>query len=54
MYFYAIYRSSMAFDIRESRGRDGTLFLRHGKSAGVLIGSETEDAWFEYRLEIDP
>ena len=28
--------------------------FRHGKPAGVLIGSESEDDWFEYRLEHDP
>ena len=26
----------------------------HGKPAGVLIGFESEDDWFEYRLEHDP
>ena len=25
-----------------------------GKPAGVLIGFETEEDWFEYRLENDP
>jgi hypothetical protein len=27
---------------------------RDGKPAGVLIGFESEDDWFEYRLEHDP
>jgi PHD/YefM family antitoxin component YafN of YafNO toxin-antitoxin module len=27
---------------------------RHGKPAGVLIGFESEEDWFEYRLENDP
>ena len=27
---------------------------RHGKPAGILIGFETEDDWFEYRLEHHP
>jgi hypothetical protein len=26
---------------------------RHGKPAGVLIGFESEDDWFDYRLEHD-
>lgn len=26
----------------------------HGKPAGVLIGFESEDDWFDYRLENDP
>jgi prevent-host-death family protein len=30
------------------------VITRHGKPAGVLIGSETEDDWFDYRLENDP
>ena len=30
------------------------LITRHGKPAGVLIGFESEEAWFEYRLEHHP
>jgi len=30
------------------------LITRHGKPAGVLIGFEDEDAWFDYRLEHHP
>lgn len=30
------------------------IITRHGRPAGVLIGFESEDAWFEYRLEHDP
>ena len=30
------------------------IITRHGKPAGVLIGFETEDDWFDYRLEHDP
>ncbi len=30
------------------------LITRHGRPAGVLIGFESEEAWFEYRLENDP
>jgi prevent-host-death family protein len=32
----------------------GIVITRHGKPAGVLIGFESEDDWFEYRLENDP
>jgi hypothetical protein len=28
--------------------------LRHGKPARVLIGFQSEDDWFDYRLEHDP
>jgi prevent-host-death family protein len=30
------------------------VITRHGRPAGVLIGFESEDAWFEYRLEHHP
>ncbi|MBV8210147.1 MAG: hypothetical protein JO133_08815 [Burkholderiaceae bacterium] len=30
------------------------MITRHGKPAGVLIGFESEDDWFECRLQHDP
>jgi prevent-host-death family protein len=39
--------------LREAAKGD-TVITRHGKPAGVLIGFESEDDWFEYRLENDP
>jgi len=30
------------------------VITRHGKPAGVLIGFDSEEEWFEYRLEHDP
>lgn len=30
------------------------VITRHGKPAGILIGFESEDDWFDYRLEHDP
>ena len=39
--------------LREAEKRE-IVITRHGKPAGVLIGFETEDDWFEYRLETDP
>lgn len=33
---------------------EAIVITRHGKPAGILIGFETEDEWFEYRLEHDP
>jgi hypothetical protein len=30
------------------------VITRHGKPAGVLIGFESEDDWFDYKLEHDP
>lgn len=30
------------------------VITRHGRPAGVLIGFETEEDWFDYRLEHHP
>jgi prevent-host-death family protein len=30
------------------------VITRHGKPAGVLIGFESEEDWFDFRLENDP
>jgi prevent-host-death family protein len=38
--------------LREAAKQD-IVITRHGKPAGVLIGFETEDDWFDYRLEND-
>lgn len=34
--------------------REEIVITRHGKPAGVLIGFESEDDWFDYKLEHDP
>ena len=34
--------------------KEEVIITRHGKPAGVLVGFETEDDWFDYRLENDP
>jgi prevent-host-death family protein len=39
--------------LREAE-RQEIVITRHGKPAGVLIGFESEDEWFDYRLENDP
>ena len=39
--------------LRQAAKQD-IVITRHGKPAGVLIGFESEDDWFEYRLENDP
>ena len=39
--------------LREAETQE-IVITRHGKPAGVLIGFESEDDWFEYRLEQDP
>ena len=33
---------------------EAILITRHGKPVGVLIGFESEDDWFDYRLEHHP
>jgi prevent-host-death family protein len=38
--------------LREAAMQD-IVITRHGKPAGVLIGFESEDDWFDYRLEND-
>jgi len=35
-------------------GKEKIVITKHGKPAGVLIGFEDEDDWFEFRLENDP
>jgi prevent-host-death family protein len=39
--------------LREAETQE-IVITRHGKPAGVLIGSESEEDWFDYRLEHDP
>jgi prevent-host-death family protein len=34
--------------------QEDIIITRHGKPAGILIGFESEDDWFEYCLEHDP
>ena len=34
--------------------KEEVVITRHGKPAGVLIGFESEEDWFDFRLENDP
>jgi len=34
--------------------KEEIVITRHGKPAGVLIGFEDEEDWFDYRIENDP
>lgn len=38
--------------LREAEKQE-IVITRHGKPAGVLIGFESEEDWFDYRLEND-
>ena len=33
--------------------KEEVVITRHGKPAGLLIGFESEDDWFDYKLEHD-
>jgi len=39
--------------LRQAEKQD-IVITRHGKPAGVLIGFESEDDWFDYRVAADP
>jgi prevent-host-death family protein len=39
--------------LREAETQE-IIITRHGKPAGILIGFESEEDWFDYRLENDP
>jgi prevent-host-death family protein len=39
--------------LREAETQE-IVITRHGKPTGVLIGFESEEDWFEYRLQRDP
>jgi len=46
-------KDGLAHLLRQAEKQD-IIITRHGKPAGVLIGFESEDDWFEYRLQNDP
>jgi len=46
-------KDDLSHFLREAEKQD-IVITRHGKPAGVLIGFQSDDEWFEYRLENDP
>ena len=46
-------KDDLSKDLRLAEKED-IIITRHGKPAGVLKGFESEDEWFDYRLEHDP
>jgi prevent-host-death family protein len=34
--------------------REEIVITKHGKPAGLLVGFDSEDDWFDYKLEHDP
>lgn len=49
----SVVKDDLSRFLREAATRE-IVITRHGKPAGVLIGFESEDDWFDYRLETDP
>jgi prevent-host-death family protein len=47
------FKDDLSRYLREAETQE-IVITRHGKPAGVLIGFESEEDWFEYRLERDP
>lgn len=35
-------------------GKEEIVITKHGKPAGILVGFQSDDDWFDYRLEHDP
>ena len=49
----SVIKDDLSRFLRQAEGRE-IVITRHGKPAGVLIGFQSEDDWFDYRLENDP
>jgi prevent-host-death family protein len=46
-------KDQLSHYVREA-AKEEIVIMRHGKPAGVLIGFDSEDDWFDYKLENDP
>ena len=46
-------KDQLSHYVREA-AKEEIVIMRHGKPAGVLIGFDSEDDWFDYKLETDP
>ncbi len=46
-------KDDLSHYLREAETRQ-IVITRHGKPAGVLIGFESDEDWFDFRLENDP
>ncbi len=49
----SVVKDDLSRFLREAESEE-IVITRHGKPAGVLVGFESKDDWFEYRLETDP
>lgn len=45
-------KDQLSHYVREA-AKEEIVIMRHGKPAGVLIGFDSEDDWFDYKLEND-
>ena len=46
-------KDDLSHYLRLAEGQE-IVITRHGRPAGVLIGFESEEDWFEYQLESNP
>ena len=46
-------KDQLSHYVREA-AKEEIVIMRHGKPAGVLIGFDSDDDWFDYKLENDP
>jgi prevent-host-death family protein len=49
----SVVKDDLSRFLREA-GKQEIVITRHGRPAGALIGFDSEDDWFDYRLETDP
>lgn len=49
----SVVKDDLSRFLREA-GKQEIVITRHGKPAGLLIGFNSEDDWFDDRLETDP
>ncbi|MBI1816810.1 MAG: type II toxin-antitoxin system Phd/YefM family antitoxin [Deltaproteobacteria bacterium] len=53
----AVALSELRYDLSRylrQAAKEEIVITRRGKAAGILIGFDTDDDWFDYRLENDP
>jgi prevent-host-death family protein len=48
------FKDDLSRFLRGEAEKHEIVITRHGKPAGLLIGFQSEDDWFDYRLESDP
>ena len=46
-------KDRLSYYVRQAATEE-VVITRHGRPAGILIGFQSDDDWFDYRLENDP